>query len=230
MNSRANLYAALVKAQQSVKPVEKDSKNSFHHYRYASSEDVISESRRALSSCGLAFAPTSYLVSHDESGMMLSALYVLAHESGESMEVRSQTPIIPEKGRPEDKATATAKTYNLAYTLRGVLLIERVEEGVNADARDDSRYIPKQQREPAGAREVQAEARGEKPKSKVDLWRDGWINALGLDLFADTCGVDKKDAGSFMPPKDKAKRDALTATLERTKADIDLLSRSEERQ
>ncbi len=214
MNERASLFAALVKAQQSVKPVEKDSKNSFHHYRYASSEDVISESRRALSSNGLAFTVTSYRVSHGEHGMMLHAAYLLAHSSGECIEVTSETPIIPEKGRPEDKATATAETYNLAYTLRGLLLIERVDEDVQADARDDSKYEPK------SAKKIQEEAKAP-AKSKVDQWRDGWINILGAQLFADSVGCDPKDIGKFVPPNDKAKRDALVATLEAARRDLD---------
>lgn len=216
-DGRASLFAALVKAQQSVKPVEKDSKNSFHHYRYASSEDVISESRRALSSNGLAFAVTSYRVATTETGMMLHATYVLAHSSGECLEVLSETPIIPEKGRPEDKATATAETYNLAYTLRGLLLIERVEEGMQADARDDSGYQPKKQ---------EAKPQAAPQKSKIDQWRDSWISTLGEQLFADTVGCDLKDAKKFVPPKDAAKRNALVATLESARRDIEALEAS----
>ena len=231
MTDRANLFAALVKAQQSVQPVEKDSKNSYHNYRYASSEDVIGESRRALSSNGLAFAGTSYRVVNGEHGMMLHASYVLAHESGECMEVHSETPIIPEKGRPEDKATATAETYNLAYALRGLLLIERIEEDANADARDDRGYEPRQrqqERKPAKKREPKSppasEIQNEAKASAGTDWptaRQRWIDTLGRQLFADCVGVDAELVDDYEPPADPKERAALKAVLERARTDLE---------
>jgi hypothetical protein len=222
MEAKANLFAALVKAQHSVRPVEKDSKNSYHQYKYASSEDVISEARSALSNNGLAFAVTAYRISHGETGMMLHASYVLAHLSGECLEVQSETPIIPEKGRPEDKATAAAETYNLAYTLRGLLLIERVEEGVNADARDDSKYDPKTKpAERPRAAEVQEEARAreEKPSPSPSHKRKVWerIQALREDLgngeFARIVGCTP-DEGEKWKPANEGEAHTKLARLE----------------
>jgi hypothetical protein len=142
----AKLNAALVAAQKAAHAVEKDSKNKHFNYKYASSEDIIQESRQALGPHGLAFTPISYAVAvrEDESGGMLSATYVLVHESGEERQVTSMTPVVPEKGRPIDKAVAVAKTYDLSYTLRGLLLLPRIEEGAEVDTRDDRDYVPPQ--------------------------------------------------------------------------------------
>ena len=46
-------------------------------------------------------------------------------------------PVLPEKGRPIDKAEAGARTYALSYFLRDLLLIPRVDEGSDVDQRDD---------------------------------------------------------------------------------------------
>src|SRR5258707_6928030 len=54
--------------------------------------------------------------------------------------IESETPIVEDKSRPMDKAVATALTYNLGYTLRGLLLLPRVEDEV--DQRDDRKYEP----------------------------------------------------------------------------------------
>lgn len=136
------LLAALAKAQAQAQGVEKGSVNTFHRYKYASAEDVIAVSREALAGTGLAFLCTSATVAWGEPAV-LTCRYALVHESGASMELVSETPVIPEKGRPEDKAVATAKTYDLGYALRGLLLLPRVEEGADADQRDDRHREPR---------------------------------------------------------------------------------------
>lgn len=143
--TRAKLFAALVRAQQAAQAVEKDSRNDFHRYAYASAEDMIAEGRRALSSAGLALFPLVQDVLHggEASEDALTSEYLLIHESGESVSLKTITPIIPEKGRPADKAVATAKTYDLGYTLRGLLLLPRVEKGAQSDERDDTNHVPK---------------------------------------------------------------------------------------
>lgn len=148
-----HLFSALVKAQQIAKAVEKESRNKFHNYDYASSEDMISEGRHALSEAGLAFFPIDYEIVYGNGSVedALRAIYLVAHgESGESIEVKSSTPIVPEKGKPADKAASTAKTYDLAYEIRGLLLLPRVERGSapvhvagEPDSRDDSNHTPK---------------------------------------------------------------------------------------
>lgn len=137
------LMGALLKAQQAAKTVAKDSQNSYSKYAYASSDDVIAEARSALTGAGLVFLCTGWKPVTEQAGdgVMLARMvvdYALCHpESGEEMKTQTSTPIMPEKGRPEDKAEATALTYNLGYTLRGLLLIPRGDSDADADRRDD---------------------------------------------------------------------------------------------
>jgi hypothetical protein len=141
-----NLAAAIVKAQRSINNVEKESKH-FQGYQYASSEAVIAEARKALNSAGLAvtaaewtFAPNTATVG-DESGKTpaghINVTYSLIHESGEERVYHTTTAVIPERGRPLDKAQSTALSYSLGYFLRGLLLIPRGEAD-SVDARVDT--------------------------------------------------------------------------------------------
>lgn len=146
MSDQMELRAALVRAQGLARAVVKSSKNEHFVYQYASSEAIISEGREALSEAGLALFPvTQDIVDIGEGENVLSLLkvvYGLVHTSGQGMELSSTTPIIPEKGRPFDKALAAAKTYDLGYLLRGLLLLPRVGKGEDVDERDDRNFDP----------------------------------------------------------------------------------------
>src|SRR5688572_24353426 len=183
---RANLFAALARAQKAAQGVEKTKKITFgQQYKYASGEDVVAEARRAMANEGLAFTATSYKVSSRDEMLVLSSRYLLTHSSGESLEIESETPIIPGNGRPEDKATATAMTYNLSYTLRGVLLLERVDEGHEVDARDDTKYEPKSR---ATAQQIQSEAQGQDSKDAIWERIQAAIRGLGPGAAAKVIG------------------------------------------
>lgn len=155
------LAAALVLAQGKVERVAKDSTNTYAKYKYASAEDMIDEARGALNAAGLAlfstwrFVPDLSLSRSRETddGRTLTvgqigrvvAQYTLVHMSGHVLRFETSLPVIPEKGRPEDKAELGALTANLGYTLRGLLLIPRGDdEGTGVDARDDRSYQPQQ--------------------------------------------------------------------------------------
>ncbi|HEU4368312.1 MAG TPA: ERF family protein, partial [Methylomirabilota bacterium] len=132
------LNKALAAAQRRAQAVEKDAQNTFHKYKYASAEAIIAEAREALSAEGLAVFPLSIdrdptQVDHkwgegvDKDGKpdqyidvprRVLARYLLLHESGEEREFSSSVPVIPEKGRPEDKAEFGSRTENLGYALR----------------------------------------------------------------------------------------------------------------
>lgn len=174
MSERKHLAAAIVRAQREAKAVKKDSHNHWHKYQYASGEDVIAGAREALAGAGLAFVVVRYQIEHLEPHDVLSATYALIHESGERMEVASSTPIIPEKGRPADKALAAAKTYDLAYAMRGVLALPRVD-GEDVDQRDDRGHVPqrRQQRAPSpDLRELEDAVRREVARLGADRVRE----------------------------------------------------------
>jgi hypothetical protein len=139
------MAAALVAAQRHAQAVAKASKNSFHGYKYASAEALIEESRAALGEAGLAVMPVNWVVVPvtDLEGVKskVQVTYMLVHESGASVTATTETSVLPEKGRPQDKAEATALTYNLGYYLRGLLLLPREEES-SVDARDDRQFQP----------------------------------------------------------------------------------------
>lgn len=138
----SELSKALVEAQRIARAVEKESSNDFHRYKYASAEAMIAEARHALSQAGLAFSCVGSKLEVGEGFRILTCTYDLEHVSGETRAYQSFTPIIEERGRPLDKAVATAKTYDLGYTLRSLLLLPRVEEGTDVDQRDDRKHVP----------------------------------------------------------------------------------------
>lgn len=144
----ATLAAALVAAQHQAKSVSKTSKNQFHGYKYASAEALIAEAREALADHGLAVMPVEWSVVSVSDitgvGSKIVVTYMLVHEGGASVSARCETSILPEKGRPQDKAEATALTYNLGYYLRGLLLLPREDESTSVDARDDSKFVVEQ--------------------------------------------------------------------------------------
>jgi hypothetical protein len=183
MPSNPALYAALATAQASAYGVEKDKTNSYHQYPYASAEAVILEGRKALACADLAFltverkfVPTSGLsatasAEDDSAGRpgkgkppktpigRVEMRYLLVHKSGESLEILSSTYVIPESGRPADKAEAAAVTSDLSYTLRGLLLLPRGLGEPPIDGRDDrddddprdrrADYAPRDERPPS---------------------------------------------------------------------------------
>lgn len=143
--NHAELFAALAKAQADARSVEKDKQNSFHRYKYASAEAVIEESKAAMAAHGLAFFAVCYRFEAGECGAAVGRLhaeYRLVHSTGQSVGVHSSTPVVPEKGRPVDKAEAAAKTADLSYVLRALLMLPRGDEH-SIDARDDRDYEPR---------------------------------------------------------------------------------------
>lgn len=156
-----NLYAALVAAQAEIQPVGKSSTNEHHRYKYASGDDIVAEARRALNANGLAiFALASNISEHpysweDDKGgvhedvqLRMNVTFRLVHTSGESHDFAPfSVPVLPEKGRPLDKAEAGARTYVLSYFLRELLLIPRVDDAkqgeADPDTRDDRNHEPR---------------------------------------------------------------------------------------
>jgi hypothetical protein len=129
-----NLAAALVVAQRNLPGVLKDAANTFHRYKYVSSESMIRECRAALHDAGLALIPVSETMRPAPelaafgAAAVLSASWELFHgPSGESTPLTWEWPIVPEKGRPLDKALASARTTGLGYGLRDLLLAPRVD-------------------------------------------------------------------------------------------------------
>lgn len=140
------LSAALSKAQQACKAVEKDSRNDFHRYAYASAESIIAEAKMAMAGTGLSVMPHSPRMITNGPQQMLHRAVTIMHESGESVEMEPiEWPICPDRGRPLDKAYAAAMTTSLAYFLRDLLLMPRVDPSDDISGRDDRDREPSRQ-------------------------------------------------------------------------------------
>lgn len=132
------IHHALLGAQRAIESVGKDATNSFHKYRYTSSEQMIGACRQALHSAGLTLHRGGWELGAD--GQTVTSVFILAHSrSGATLHFTIPWIVIAEKGRPLDKALAGALTTSLGYFLRDLLLLPREDEEVSMDRRDDSR-------------------------------------------------------------------------------------------
>ncbi len=142
MSQKSNIAAALLKAQQAIESVKKDATNSFHRYNYTSAEEMIGACRKALHDHGLVATRATWGIDKDigEFGCIVSTMTLMHADSGERIDAPITWPIVPEKGRPMDKAIAASLTSSLSYWLRDLLMLPREEEGM--DKRDDRAYEP----------------------------------------------------------------------------------------
>lgn len=148
-----NLFAALSKAQGMVTKVGLDRRNTHHKYKYASAEALIAEGSAALSACGLALVPISQGLVND--GRDLRRQFLLVHRGGDKLPLEVVCPVFEERGRPLDKAMWGAATQSLGYLLRDLLLMPRVDEKDEPDARGE--HEPPEER-PARGRAAAAPA------------------------------------------------------------------------
>lgn len=139
--SNKNLYAALLKAQQSVQPVSKDGNNKFMGYRYATAEDMVAQAKLALNNAGLVLTLVRKTVRESANGgTELFQELVLAHpDSGEAMELNTAMAVVIDKGKVADKAEAATATFDLGYFVKSMLLMIREDATTSIDARDDTK-------------------------------------------------------------------------------------------
>lgn len=162
------IAAKLIKAQAAAKSVKHDGHNTHQGYRYTSAEALIDEARACLLDAGLLLTLRAAKIvrldgdgysvtTHTRSGdwtftvrAHLACTWVIADDS-EVWELTSEWPIIPENGRPYDKATAAARTASLGYLLRDLLLLPRGEDGTGLDdeRRDHGNEKPRAPAKPA---------------------------------------------------------------------------------
>src|SRR5574338_126864 len=171
---QAKLYNALAQAQAKIRRVRKSSKNAHHNYNYASAEDIIEEARTALSSSGLSVFVNGWEIVGKEPEATITVYYCIAHKDGGSKVFGgADMPLVVEKGRPRDKATATALTYNLSYFLRGLLLIPRSDkaEAVHGgDVRNDTGFKPGKASFKAKSEANAIHQDGQTPTDELRLW------------------------------------------------------------
>lgn len=133
-----SLADGLLVAQGAIDGVAKDARNAFHKYAYTSAEGMIGACRAALQTGGIAARRVSWRIEGD--GMYVVSRMAVVHGfTGESAEAETVWPIVVEKGRPVDKAVASALTTSLSYWLRDLLCLPREDESGHMDGRNDDR-------------------------------------------------------------------------------------------
>jgi len=133
-----SLSDGLLVAQGAISGVSKDSRNTFHRYAYTSAEGMISACRDALQKGGVVARRTGWEIVAD--GLYVQSRLTVCHGwTGESAESVVVWPIVVEKGRPVDKAVASALTTSLSYWLRDLLCLPREDESGHMDGRNDDR-------------------------------------------------------------------------------------------
>lgn len=142
---RNSMATALLMAQAQMRNgVSKDARVDYGKgYDYVSAEQMIGAARAGLHAAELTLVRTGwqYLDGNDARPPLVLCDYTLMHSSGEAMQFAGLPwPIIEQNGRPMDKALAGALTTSLAYFLRDLLLIPKVD-GEEVDRRDDTGHV-----------------------------------------------------------------------------------------
>ena len=131
------LVDGLLVAQGAIDGVAKNAKNTFHRYSYTSAEGMISACRAALQIGGVVARRTAWRVTDD--GLYVVSTLSVAHAwTREDATTEIVWPVVVEKGRPIDKAVASALTTSLGYWLRDVLLLPREDGDGSMDSRNDA--------------------------------------------------------------------------------------------
>lgn len=148
MSEQKTMAQAILAAQRSIQSVAKSAWNDYSKYKYASSEALMEEGRRALHGAGLALIMESWTLEDvEESRCLVHATFTLVHESGAERHMDATLPAYEVKGRPFDKAVAGALTYLEGYFIRGLLCLPRVDEKEEVDQRDDTNHEPPPKKE-----------------------------------------------------------------------------------
>jgi len=238
---KSKVFAALIEAQKAIQSVEKGSENKFHRYRYASAEALMAEGREALLSSGLALVMTGWRLEPSDSREIVgkdgenftvyphtvTAEFALVHAAG-AVYFAASYPTVPERGRPEDKACATALTYLEGYVIRGLLCLPRVDASEEVDQRDDRE---RQTRARAGKDRKFRPPEKERPRGSLPLDKRGdpvQRFAKGLEVLSNRFGLSRADVAERLgvEPKDLStnhipKMEELFRALEQEARELD---------
>jgi hypothetical protein len=154
MDKHETLPAALAAAINEAEAVTKGASNDFHRYRYASAEAVLMEARQCLGKHGLSVVWAARQIDKTRAevielagkrgsqmltiyGVLTGTLRVLHAHSDGVVDMPVEWPICLESGKHADKAVAAAQTSALSYGLRDLLMLPRVAQGEDIQARED---------------------------------------------------------------------------------------------
>ena len=170
------LAAALAKAQAAVNTATRDGRNE-HAGRYASRESIAATAKLALGSAGLSF----FAEDTRDVGGVIHVRYVIAHESGEAMRIRSEIPTGSGGRMSPEQRRGAAESYGYKYALLGILNIPRSDEDPDASTQAEK---PKPSPKPRTPR---------KPSEKSERVRaefDSLRRTVSDDEFGEIVGQD----------------------------------------
>lgn len=159
----ARIAAGLVKAQAHAKATERRGVSGDGTYKYATADDLVADGKEALAAGGLSLLV--YGLFFEDGGKVICRSATLVHESGDCLAVGPlRWPVVSDRGRPMDKAVATAMTSSLGYMFRDLLCIPRTTaDGADMDARQD--HAPAEQKAPEKTT-ADSTAAGVSPRAK----------------------------------------------------------------
>lgn len=140
------LSRALHAAQWSAKKISKDSRNKFSNYDYCSAESLMELWTDIAGRNGLSLFPLELNIRYTPGDPpTLSTTWLLSHIKGEDRTLTMDWPIIIAKGKPMDKAIASARTSSLGYLIRDLLIAPRVNPTDDMD-HDQNNQAPAKKR------------------------------------------------------------------------------------
>jgi hypothetical protein len=134
----SGLYLALIDAAQACPNVAPDAENTFHHYKYASVEAVVTAVREVLLQHGIMFfrdLGKPFLLG--EVTWMEMRFYLVHAETMQTRCDRMYFPIVQERGKSWDKACAVSLSAAKKYWLIDVLNLSRHDASDDMDSYDD---------------------------------------------------------------------------------------------
>lgn len=154
-----NLSTKLAEVMKEVGYVQKDARNEYHKYRYASAEAVLKKVNAALSERGIAVSSAAHLEQYvpaetkEDTAHAIVRLALTFHDGDESLTVEG----LGEGSDKGDKATMKANTAALKYAMANAFLISWGDDP-EADSETDieaARRVPlAPQEDPTGDGEI----------------------------------------------------------------------------
>lgn len=140
--SANHLDKALLKAQQAIKSIAKDSYNDFAKFHYVGSEQMVQEARQVLHDNGLVLVRDSWELIYGGPIPAVRSVFRLMHaDTGTFKTFNADYLVLEAKGKPLDKALNGALTTSLSYFLRDLLLIPRLDESEVDNPKNDRKAI-----------------------------------------------------------------------------------------
>jgi len=152
-----DILEAILNVRKAVGVVSKNGKNTFHHYNYATANDVIHEVREAMNKEGIIVAPTGAAdISFTKDGQVqnFTQHYILALSGSTSTLNVAVRCAGEDKG---DKGAYKANTGALKYLLLQVFLLPTDDDPENDSKKQPPRSNPKPAAppKPAASKNVQ---------------------------------------------------------------------------